>query len=75
MKQMFIFILLFSLVTGLGAGMDLIQGLGLIETLEGFKRIKQLINSEEYILILLFFLPLLLSKSNKYLKSKQVSSK
>lgn len=55
--------------------MDLIQGLGLIETLEGFKRIKQLINSEEYILILLFFLPLLLSKSNKYLKSKQVSSK
>ncbi|MDQ0242519.1 hypothetical protein J2S09_000055 [Bacillus fengqiuensis] len=73
MKQLFISFFLFILVTSLITLLDLIQGIGLSETLDGFLKIKQQAGSEEYFLIFLFFLPLLISKSTKYFKNKQLS--
>lgn len=69
MKQIFIFFLLFSLLIALAILMDLIQGLGISEILHAFVKIGQQIKGEEVVLIVMFFLPLIISKAYDYIKN------
>lgn len=71
LKQLFIFLLLFSLLTALAILLDMIQGLGIDEILHTFIKMGQQITGEDYVLIIIFFLPLIISKASDYLKTKQ----
>ncbi|MBV7508208.1 hypothetical protein KW850_23600 [Bacillus sp. sid0103] len=66
MKQILIFLLLFTLVVALDVLMDILQGLDINEVIHAFIKIKQKIKSEEIILIILLFLPLIISKSYNF---------
>jgi hypothetical protein len=69
MKQIIIFFLLFSLLIALAILMDLIQGLGISETLNAFVKVGQQIKGEELVLMVIFFLPLIISKTYDYIKN------
>ncbi|WML48989.1 hypothetical protein RCG23_02445 [Neobacillus sp. PS3-34] len=71
LKQLFIFLLLFSLITALAILLDMIQGLGIDEILHTFIKMGQQITGEDYVIIIIFFLPLIISKASDYLKTKQ----
>ncbi|WP_413300795.1 hypothetical protein AA0X95_19540 [Bacillus sp. 1P10SD] len=71
MKQIFIFILLFLLVIALAILMDVLQGLDVYEALSAFLKIEQKRTAPEYVTILIFFLPLIISKSYHYIKNNK----
>jgi hypothetical protein len=71
LKQIFISLLLFSLLIALTFLLDTIQGLGIDEILHCFNKIGQQMTGEGYVIIIVFFLPLIFSKAYDYLKTKQ----
>ncbi len=74
MKQLFINILLLLLVISLVTFFDIIQGLGVAETLHCFLIIKQMFTGEEWFLTFLLIFPLICTKLNK-ISQKRYSSK
>ena len=70
MKQIFIFFLLFILTLTLVILLDILQSLGISESLNNFNKIKQKMNGEKIILLFFFFMPLIISKAHVFLKNK-----
>lgn len=70
MKQLFIFVFLFLLVYALVTSLDLLQGLGVSETLHELIKIRHRTSVEDYFLSVVFFLPLLISACAKRIKRK-----
>jgi hypothetical protein len=69
MKLIFIFVFLLSLAIGVVIVMDMLQGLGITEVIHSFIKIKQKLTPEEMSLIVLFFMPLIISKFNHFYKN------
>ncbi|PFN77028.1 hypothetical protein COJ85_32395 [Bacillus sp. AFS076308] len=74
MKQLFIYILLFFLVISAATFLDILQGLSVMDTLHIFLILKQKLTGEDWMLICLFFLPLIFSLSNNFLKKNHSSN-
>lgn len=70
LKRTFISLLLFFLVISLAILMDMIQGLGFNEILHSFIKIGQQISGEDYVILLIFFLPVIFSKVFNYIKKQ-----
>lgn len=62
MKLMAISLLLFVLTTGIIVLMDLLQGFSIFQSIYAFVKLKRNMVKEDYILVFVFFLPLIISK-------------
>ncbi|MFC4809671.1 hypothetical protein [Paenibacillus sp. GCM10023250] len=70
MKQLLVFVLLFLLVYALDTWLDVLQGFGIFETWHALTKIKYRSGIEDYLLGLVFLLPLLISCAKRMFRKR-----